>query len=98
MNDKASFGIKPDITFLVDCPARIGIERALKRNKDSLKESEDRFEREKMEFHEAVRNGYLFMAKEEPERFVVVDGMLSTDEIEEFIYKYLQSFLPENHM
>ena len=98
LNDKASFGIKPDITFLVDCPARIGIERALKRNKESLKESEDRFEREKMEFHEAVRNGYLFMAKEEPERFVVVDGMLSTDEIEEFIFKYLRSFLPENHV
>jgi dTMP kinase len=97
LNDKAALGIKPDITFLVDCPARIGIERALKRNKNALKESQDRFEKEKMDFHEAVRNGYLSMAREEPERFVVVDGMLSIDEIEESIFKYIRSFLPESH-
>lgn len=93
LNEKASPGIRPDITFLVDCAVEIGLERALKRNKIQFQEGQDRFEREKKAFHEAVREGYLTMATEDRERFVVVDGTLKEDELEEIIFKHVEPFI-----
>ena len=93
LNEKASPGIRPDITFLIDCAVEIGLERALKRNKIQFQEGQDRFEREKKDFHEAVREGYLTMAMEDPERFVVVDGTLKEDELEEIIFKHVEPFI-----
>ena len=96
LNEKASPGIRPDITFLVDCAVEIGLERALKRNKIQFQEGQDRFEREKKDFHEAVREGYLTMAMEDRERFVVVDGTLKEDELEEIIFKHVEPFISRN--
>jgi dTMP kinase len=93
LNEKASPGIRPDITFLVDCAVEIGLERALKRNRIQFQEGQDRFEREKKDFHEAVREGYLTMAMEDRERFVVVDGTLKEDELEEIIFKHVEPFV-----
>ncbi len=93
LNEKASPGIRPDITFLIDCAVEIGLERALKRNKIQFQEGQDRFEREKKDFHEAVREGYLAMAMEDRERFVVVDGTLKEDELEEIIFKHVEPFI-----
>jgi len=93
LNEKASPGIRPDITFLIDCAVEIGLERALKRNRIQFQEGQDRFEREKKDFHEAVREGYLTMAMEDPERFVVVDGTLQEAELEEIIFKHVEPFI-----
>jgi len=93
LNEKASPGIRPDITFLIDCAVEIGLERALKRNRIQFQEGQDRFEREKKAFHEAVREGYLTMATEDRERFVVVDGTLKEDELEEIIFKHVEPFI-----
>ncbi len=93
LNEKASPGIRPDITFLIDCAVEVGLERALKRNKIQFQEGQDRFEREKKDFHEAVREGYLTMAMEDRERFVVVDGILKEDELEEIIFKHVEPFI-----
>ena len=93
LNEKASPGIRPDITFLIDCAVEIGLERALKRNRIQFQEGQDRFEREKKDFHEAVREGYLTMAMEDSERFVVVDGTLKEDELEEIIFKHVEPFV-----
>ena len=93
LNEKASPGIRPDITFLIDCAVEVGLERALKRNKIQFQEGQDRFEREKKDFHEAVREGYLTMAMEDRERFVVVDGTLKEDELEEIIFKHVEPFV-----
>lgn len=93
LNEKACSGIGPDITFLIDCPVEIGLERALKRNEAVLEEGQDRFEREKEDFHEAVRQGYLTMAKEDPERIVVVDGTLNEDELEAVIFEHVRPFM-----
>lgn len=95
LNEKASPGIRPDITFLIDCAVEIGLERALKRNKIQFQEGQDRFEREKKAFHEAVREGYLTMATEDRERFVVVDGTLKEDELEEIIFKHVEPFISQ---
>ena len=95
LNEKASPGIWPDITFLIDCAVEIGLERALKRNEIQFQEGQDRFEREKKDFHEAVRKGYLHMAMEDRERFVVVDGILKEDELEEIIFKHVEPFISQ---
>ena len=95
LNEKASPGIRPDITFLIDCAVEVGLERALKRNRIQFQEGQDRFEREKKDFHEAVREGYLNMAMEDRERFVVVDGTLKEDELEELIFRHVEPFISQ---
>ena len=65
--------IKPDITFLLDCPSDMGLKRAIQRNQTLKKEKEERFEREKIQFHHRVRRGYLSIAKQEPHRVKVID-------------------------
>jgi dTMP kinase len=42
---------------------------------------EDRFEREEIDFHEKVRNGFLELARAEPERFRIVDATRSVSEV-----------------
>ena len=93
LNERTSLGLSPHITFLLDCPVKVGLQRALARNKMLLKEGQERFEREAVEFHEAVRNGYLSMAREAHERFIVVDGTLSEDELEEAIFQNITPFI-----
>lgn len=73
LNRLSSQEIKPDVTFLLDCPSDIGLKRALQRNKTLKKEREGRFEREKIQFHHRVRKGYLSIAKKEPNRVKVID-------------------------
>ena len=96
LNEKASPGIRPDITFLIDCPVEIGLERALNRNRIQFQQGQDRFEREKKDFHEAVRKGYLTMAKEDSERFRVVDGVLGADELEALIFSHIEPYISLN--
>ena len=93
LNKMTSLGIWPDITFLIDCSVEIGLERALKRNKIQLRDDQDRFEREKTDFHEAVRQGYLSMARENPKRFVVADGTLMEEEWEAVIFEHVKPFI-----
>jgi len=66
--------IKPDLTFLLDLPVEEGLRRALKRM-EKLAVKEDRFEKEAIDFHRRVREGYLILARNEPQRIVVLDGM-----------------------
>lgn len=58
----------PDLTILLDAPIEVGMERAGRRGKP------DRFEAEQGEFFARVRETYLQLAAEEPDRFVVVDA------------------------
>jgi len=60
----AGIYLDPDITFLLDLPAKLGLKRAT---------DETRFEKEKLEFHEKIRKGFLEMPKNNPHRWVVVD-------------------------
>lgn len=90
LNSKATGGLSPDITILMDCPEDIGIKRALERNKDSLQEDQGRFEKEKMEFHQRVRQGYLTLAEENEDRYIVIDAAKAVDEVEKDIIKALK--------
>jgi dTMP kinase len=80
LNRCAAGELTPDLTILLDCPEKVGLERALARIQATKGAREERFEQESLRFHRAVRNGYLLLAAADPERFVVLDGGLGIDE------------------
>jgi dTMP kinase len=66
--------VKPDLTFLLDLPVEEGLKRAQKRIEgQTIKE--DRFEKENLAFHQRVRGGYLLLARQDPQRIIMLDGM-----------------------
>ncbi len=71
---------KPDLTFLLDIPAKDGLARSSKRLSDE-NSTEDRYENLALGFHEMLRKGFLEMATHEPERFRVIDASLTIDDI-----------------
>ncbi|HYT54279.1 MAG TPA: dTMP kinase [Verrucomicrobiae bacterium] len=81
LNDIADHGVRPDLTFLLDCPAQIGLARTARRQSAMGQRHEDRFEREKLEFHDKVRAGFLEIARAEPRRFRLVDATRSVEEV-----------------
>ena len=83
LNEFANRGVKPDLTLLLDCPVELGLSRTAQRqsNAGSARSREDRFEREKVEFHEKVRAGFLAMAGAEPERFRIIDASRSVEQV-----------------
>ncbi len=93
LNRLASQGIKPDLTFLLDCPSDIGLKRALQRNRISKNEKEGRFESESIQFHHRVRRGYLEIAKKEPHRVRVIDTRLGEDKVFEKIREMVEKLL-----
>jgi dTMP kinase len=75
-------GTKPDLTILFDIDAATGLARAHGRNASCGLQAEARFENEELAFHERVRQGYLALAKQQPDRVRVVDASLSPEEIQ----------------
>jgi dTMP kinase len=90
-NSVADNGTRPDLTLLLDCPVDVGLGRTASRQAQSLSgaPTEDRFEREKLEFHERVRAGFLDLARQEPERFRIIDAAQSADDVSLAIRKIL---------
>ena len=87
VNNIATEGLKPDLTVLLDIP----VEEGLARKKG---EKPDRFEREALAFHRRVREGYLKLAEEEPQRWLVIDAEKSKEEIAGIIWKRVSVLLP----
>ena len=81
LNDLADAGVRPDLTFLLDCPVALGLSRTSQRQSEAGQPREDRFEREKVEFHEKIRAGFLEMARAEPTRFRVIDAAQSVEAV-----------------
>lgn len=72
---------RPSLTILFDIDAASGIARAHRRNTCQGLEAEARFENEELAFHERVRQGYLALSKQEPDRIRIVDASLSPEEV-----------------
>ncbi|MCX7875828.1 MAG: dTMP kinase [Melioribacteraceae bacterium] len=75
----------PDLTFFIDTP----IDEIIKRKASVKKIDLDRIERSAIDFYEKVREGYIYLSKKE-KRFVVIDGLLSIDEINKIILSYIK--------
>lgn len=81
INRWATNGITPDLTFVFDLPESVGLERARSRNTTENLMAESRLEGEDLAFHRRVREGYLALAKEHQERFAVIEGNRSIDDV-----------------
>ncbi len=85
INDFATERLKPNLTFIIDLPVRVGLKRLSKT---------DRIEKEREEFHIRVRSEYLKIAKEEPQRVKIIDGTkgveVQTGEIVSVVHRYLK--------
>jgi dTMP kinase len=84
LNLLATGGIKPDLTYLIDCPVETGIGRARRRG-EAEGSDEMRFEKEALSFHTKVLEGYKQIADNEPERVSVIDGTMPIDAIHKSI-------------
>jgi dTMP kinase len=93
LNQLATQGRKPDVTFLLDCPSGLGLKRAVQRNQRQRKTREERFEREKIQFHHRVRRGYHWIAKEEPHRVKVIDTREGVDKTFEKIREIIDKLI-----
>src|SRR6202044_320448 len=70
--ERVSIGdLAPDLTLVLDVPVELGLERVKLRRGEA---KADRFEAEDVEFHQKLREAYLAIAAQEPERCVVVDA------------------------
>jgi len=85
-NNTATQGLKPDLTILLNISAEDGLAR--KRTK-----SRDRFEQEELAFHQRVRRGYLKLAADEPQRWLVVDAKQPKEKIAQIIWQRVSQLL-----
>jgi dTMP kinase len=66
LNALATGDLTPDLTVLIDLPVEDALARA---------NAPNRFEAETLAFHTRIREGYLQLARAEPRRFLVLDGL-----------------------
>jgi dTMP kinase len=69
---------KPDLTFVLDVPAEQALQRAATRRGQA---GADRFEAETLEFHEKLRDGFLMLAANEPQRCVLIDAIAPKEQV-----------------
>ena len=81
--------LAPDITFLLDMPVAEAARRVASRGGQT-----DRFEQERAAFFEQVRQGYLSLAAQEPERVQVLDAARPLRAIEQDIMAHLDRLIP----
>ena len=94
LNREATLDCQPDITFLLDCPAEVGLERIAKR--DQQEKKRDRFERKTLDFHIKIRYGYLALANKHKDRFRIIDGTLAEERVAKKIREVISPYLPKD--
>jgi dTMP kinase len=86
VNRISTQGLLPGLTVLLDVPPEAGFER-------KQDDKPDRFESLDIAFHRRVRKGYLALAKAEPERWLVIDGLQSKQAIAGIIWQAVSKLL-----
>lgn len=82
--------VKPNLTFLLDLDYEVGM---LRKSKDDKLKNLDRIEQKGESYHKKVRNGYLKLAEQNPDRIVVIDASKTPDEIFEKIKAKILKYL-----
>ena len=80
--------LRPDLTILLDLDIEIGLHRAGQRG------DKDRFEQEEKKFFQRVRQCYLQMANDQPERYRVIDASKPLDAVQSQIQQMLDDVIP----
>jgi dTMP kinase len=87
VNELATGGLVPDLTFLLDLPPVEGLDRRAS--------SADRLEAEPEQFHDRVRAGFHALAEADPERYLVIDATREASEISREIQAAVRELLPD---
>ncbi|UGY14273.1 dTMP kinase [Bradyrhizobium septentrionale] len=82
--------LKPDLTFILDVPVEVGLQRAAARRGDA---TADRFEAEGIKFHQDLREAYQRIAAEDPQRCVLIDATADPDTVAATIWATLREHL-----
>ena len=85
LNNLATSGMKPDLTFVFDVSTEVAQTR--------VGSEKDRMESAGIEFHKKVRQGYLEIAKNEPERVKVINANNSIEQVFEDTKKILDAVI-----
>ena len=88
LNHIATGGLTPDITFILDLPPEIGLQR-----QQQSEAHRDRLDKEPLEFHRKVRDGYLSVVEAEPHRVKLIDATQSPDAVHTAILTEYQAYL-----
>jgi dTMP kinase len=88
INDFATHGLAPDMTFVLDITIA-----EMKRRQTSMNARLDRIESENDSFFTKVRDGYLEISHGNPDRMMVINGMQTINEITDQIWNYTRSKL-----
>jgi dTMP kinase len=86
LHDLACHGLQPDLTVCIDIDPDIGLARVRARNQGRG----DRMDEQEIEFHRRVRDAYLRLAGQHPERIVVVEGSGSVAEVAERVWQVVE--------
>ena len=87
LHDALLEGFEPDITFFIDVPVDVGLNRTRSRDGD-----EDRFENMDTSFHEKIRNGFLKISDKNA-RFSIIDGTQDIDNVFSQIKSVLKAYV-----
>ncbi len=82
MNETAACSLHPDVTFLIDIPTEVAIQRKTT--------EQDRIEVEATAFHRRVREGFLELAENDPNA-IIINGDRSPDAITEDVHQHLET-------
>ncbi len=94
LNAFSSQNVTPERTLLFDLPVEDGLARAEERAAGIRPEAaEDRFEQEDKAFHGRIREGYLRLATEEPERFRIIEGAADVETVRREVCRHLTALL-----
>ncbi|MCW5933285.1 MAG: dTMP kinase [Fimbriimonadia bacterium] len=83
-NRFATRDLMPHVTFLIDLPVEVALQRA---------KEITRFERETLDFHETLRQGFIAEARREPERYRLIDGTLRLEDAQSALWQAVQPYL-----
>jgi dTMP kinase len=84
----------PDLTFVLDAPAEVGLARATRRRG---RQQADRFENETLEFHTRLRQAYRDVAAAETKRCVLIDADRPPEKVAEDIWAIVNTRLDPAH-
>jgi len=82
INEFGTYTLKPDLTFFIDISVRVANSR--------MRVQRDRIEKEGNEFQKRVRNLYLDLSKNEPDRIIVINGDKSINEVRSDIWDHIK--------
>lgn len=95
MNNFAVEGIQPHITLVLDVEPAEGLRRAMLRNQKESR-GHDRIESESIEFHQKVREGYLKLTQEYPDRVFLIKSDKDKTEVHGEIKRIVDAFIKES--